>query len=40
MFKNDKKWKDARGLHTQNKWVLPIVKESFAEKFMIKGISF
>ena len=31
-----KKWKDARGLHTQNKWALPIVKESSAEKFMIE----
>jgi Rps23 Pro-64 3,4-dihydroxylase Tpa1-like proline 4-hydroxylase len=27
-------WKDARGLHTQNKWALPIFKEGVAAKFM------
>ena len=32
----DKKWKDARGHNTQNKWALPIVKNKTASEFMIE----
>ena len=27
-------WKDARGLHTQNKWALPLIEDGIAGEFM------